>query len=359
MPMSVVVLGEPVRGTSIEIVNGFSSSSSASNVGTGVGVYKQQIGSNLEFKSLVSGSGITLTNNANDITISADASSLPTFASLDPGSAVVTIGANYVTTSTTTSAQIYYLHTLRSDVQIQIDDLTATKQSLITGAASTITGLNLDNNKAVMTNASGKIIASSVTDAELYSLTGVTGGFIQTQLNTLTAAVATKIGNPLTSDLYVPLAYTIYLGNVPTTYLAINGAFITGNASISTSGNVSGGLVTAGSFSTTTSGASSGETFRMKSLPIGGWDMDVSELLLFVPTGINNSKIRSTSLVLFDNIGGVFVADSGANYTERDVVYDFTSTTVSFARRPSGLFDTANFAGALVNRGYLTIWYAI
>tara|TARA_R110002020_G_scaffold67411_1_gene177006 strand:- start:1461 stop:2663 length:1203 start_codon:yes stop_codon:yes gene_type:complete len=43
----------------------------ASNVGGGSGVFKQKTGVDLEFKSLVAGTNITLTNNTNDITIAA------------------------------------------------------------------------------------------------------------------------------------------------------------------------------------------------------------------------------------------------------------------------------------------------
>ena len=45
----------------------------ASNVGTGEGVFKQKTGVNLEFKSLIGGTGITITNNPNDLTINAGA----------------------------------------------------------------------------------------------------------------------------------------------------------------------------------------------------------------------------------------------------------------------------------------------
>ena len=41
----------------------------ASNVGTGIGIFKNKVDINLEFKSLVAGTGINLTSDANTITI--------------------------------------------------------------------------------------------------------------------------------------------------------------------------------------------------------------------------------------------------------------------------------------------------
>lgn len=46
---------------------------SASNVGAGSGVFKQKTGTNLEFKSVVAGTSITVTPNANDVTIATTA----------------------------------------------------------------------------------------------------------------------------------------------------------------------------------------------------------------------------------------------------------------------------------------------
>lgn len=47
----------------------------ASNVGTGEGIYKQKTGADLELKTLVAGANITITNNANDLTIAASGGS--------------------------------------------------------------------------------------------------------------------------------------------------------------------------------------------------------------------------------------------------------------------------------------------
>jgi fructose-specific component phosphotransferase system IIB-like protein len=57
------------------------------------------------------------------------------------------------------------------------------KQNTITGAASTITGTNLTINRALISNASGKVAISTATSTELGYLSGVTSA-IQTQINT-------------------------------------------------------------------------------------------------------------------------------------------------------------------------------
>jgi hypothetical protein len=70
-------------------------------------------------------------------------------------------------------------------------------QAVITGAASTIASSNLTTNKALVSDASGKVHSSVVTDTELGYVGGVTSA-IQTQLNgklssTGNAATATKL----------------------------------------------------------------------------------------------------------------------------------------------------------------------
>lgn len=71
---------------------------SASNVGSGTGVYKEQIGTDLRFKSLVPGSNVSLTTvDPNTITI--NSTSTPTTISIQPDSQWLTAtltGSNYV-----------------------------------------------------------------------------------------------------------------------------------------------------------------------------------------------------------------------------------------------------------------------
>jgi hypothetical protein len=58
----------------------------------------------------------------------------------------------------------------------------AGKQNTITGAATTITSSNLTASRALISNSSGKVAVSTVTDTELSRLSGVTSS-VQTQLN--------------------------------------------------------------------------------------------------------------------------------------------------------------------------------
>jgi hypothetical protein len=67
-------------------------------------------------------------------------------------------------------------------VRSEIASAVAGKQNTITGAATTITGSNLTTNRAVISDSSGKVAVSAVTNTELGHVAGVTSA-IQTQLN--------------------------------------------------------------------------------------------------------------------------------------------------------------------------------
>lgn len=90
---------------------------------------------------------------------------------------------------------------MRESLEQQIAD----KQNEITGAASTITDVNLTANKALVSNAQGKVAVSAVSATELSYLSGVTGD-IQTQIDgkqdelTFDNAPTANSTNPVTSD---------------------------------------------------------------------------------------------------------------------------------------------------------------
>lgn len=76
-----------------------------------------------------------------------------------------------------TAAEFGYLSGVTSDIQTQL----GSKQDTITGAATTIVSSDLTTDKALISDGSGKVSASTVTSAELGYLSGVTSN-IQTQL---------------------------------------------------------------------------------------------------------------------------------------------------------------------------------
>ena len=73
-----------------------------------------------------------------------------------------------------------YLDNLSSNAQLQLNG----KEATVTGAASTITGSNLTASRATISNASGKMDVSSVTDVELGYVQGATSN-LQDQINNI------------------------------------------------------------------------------------------------------------------------------------------------------------------------------
>ena len=88
------------------------------------------------------------------------------------------INAAKLGTGVVDNTEFNYLNGVTSNIQTQLD----AKQATITGGASTITSSNLTASRALESNGSGKVAASSVTSTELGYLSGVTSA-IQTQFS--------------------------------------------------------------------------------------------------------------------------------------------------------------------------------
>ena len=73
------------------------------------------------------------------------------------------------------------------------------KQATITGAATSVVTNNLANARAVISDGSGKIAASSTTSTEISYLSGVTSA-IQTQLNNKQATLTAGSGISISSN---------------------------------------------------------------------------------------------------------------------------------------------------------------
>lgn len=135
-------------------------------------------------------------------TITGGASSITT-TNLTASKALVSDASGKVAVSAVTDAELGYLSGVGSNVQTQLNG----KQETITGGASTITSNNLTTNRAMVSNASGKVSTSSVTSTELGYLSGVTSS-VQTQLNnkqgsfTISNTDLTPGTSPLTSGQF-------------------------------------------------------------------------------------------------------------------------------------------------------------
>jgi hypothetical protein len=106
------------------------------------------------------------------------AASTITGANLSASRALMSDGNGKVAASAVTNAELAHLTGVTGGIQAQLNG----KQATISGAASTIAGANLSASRALVSNSSGKVAASGVTESELGRLSGVTGA-IQTQLN--------------------------------------------------------------------------------------------------------------------------------------------------------------------------------
>jgi len=94
------------------------------------------------------------------------------------------IAATKIHDGSVSNTEFGYLNGVTSAIQTQINS----KQATITGAATTIVSADLTASRAAISNSSGKIAVSTVTDTELGYVSGVTSA-IQTQLGTkLTAS---------------------------------------------------------------------------------------------------------------------------------------------------------------------------
>jgi hypothetical protein len=162
------------------------------SIPTGIAATKIADGtiSNTEFQHLNGvSSNIQTQLDAKQATITGSASTIDT-ESLTANRAVISNGSQKIAVSDVTDTELGYLDGVTSSVQTQIDS----KQATVTGAATTITSSNLTASRALQSNGSGKVEVSDVTTTELGYLDGVTSN-IQTQIDGISAGTVSTIND--------------------------------------------------------------------------------------------------------------------------------------------------------------------
>ena len=205
-------------------------------VATGANINAAKLGTgvvdNTEFNYLNGvTSNIQTQLDAKQATITGGATTI-TSSDLTASRALTSNGSGKVAVSSVTSTELGYVSGVTSGLQTQIDG----KQATITGAATSITSSDLTSNKALTSDGSGKVAASSVTSTELGYLSGASSA-IQTQLD----AKLVKANN-LSDVTSAPTARTnLGLGTMATqaaSSVAITGGTITGMPSPSSGTDV-------------------------------------------------------------------------------------------------------------------------
>lgn len=348
--MPIIVIESPTEQQTIEIFSGVASSIGIVTSGSGESVFKEQNGSVVTLKSLVAGNGISLTSDADEITIAATA------ISLTADRALVTDGGGLIGVSNVTSTELSYVSGVTSSIQTQINS----KQNTIVGAASSVVSLNLVANRLLVSDGSGKIAAGTIPPSSLTYISDLTY-YAQAQLDgKLSLTGGTLVGNLTSRNITIPAPYSLIIGSGADMTISTSGIISASksisftNGAISTTngwiGSLNGGL----SFDNGTT------KIRCKKYSIGSWNMPFSATKTIAHLLPDIDKIISVDVLIIDD----------NNTSRRSITYSeqldevsggwiIAEHTINLIRYVGGIFNTTNFDDSSVNRGYVTIWYEV
>jgi hypothetical protein len=236
-----------------------------------------------------------------------------------------------VAVSSVTDTEIAYVSGVTSAIQTQLN----AKQATITGAATTITGSDLTVSRAVVANSSGKIAVSSTTDTEIGYVSGVTSA-IQTQLN----------------------------GKAPLTGTGASGTWgisISGNAATATSATSATSATTA-TTATTANALNTANNYQVNSLGVGTAASGTAGEIRAtnnVTAYYSDDRLKTRLGVIEDPIGKV-MALSGFYYEANEVAQAFgyeVKKEVGVSAQEVQAVMPEVVAPAPIDENYLTVRY--
>lgn len=270
----------------------------------------------------------TRTNLGAQATITGAATSV-TLADLTASRALVSDASGKIAASSITATELGNLSGSSSNLQTQINSIVA-GQLNITGAASTIDTENLTINRAVVSDAAGKIAVSAATSAQVGYLSNVTSD-IQTQINNkqnFDAGLQSIAGLSTSAN---QMLYTTAADTYATTGLTAAGRTL-----IAAADDVAqrtalglGSLATqTGTFSGTSSGTNTGDQNIFRNVAVAGQSTIVADTTTDTLTFASGSGITITTDATTDTV--TFSATgSGGTVSSVDVSGGTTGLTTS------------------------------
>jgi hypothetical protein len=242
------------------------------------------------------------------------------------GLTATTAELNIMDGVTATTAEINYVDGVTSAIQTQIDG----KQATITGAATTIDDADLTASRAVISNASGKVAVSDVTDTELGYLDGVTSA-VQTQIDgkqaTITGAASSITSSNLTAlrSLYSDASGKVAASSITATELSYLGGVTSAiqtqlDGKLSTGGGTLTGSLNVGSgnqlFTNTVTEVSSGSGVTIDSVLLKDDTVTADSHFISGGSGSTWEIVKSgTSLIIKYGSTSLMKLDSSGNLT--------------------------------------------
>lgn len=270
-----------------------------------------------------------------DVSASA-AITLSKLAGLTADRVLISSAIGVITTSTITPTKLNFLTDVTSNLQAQLDS----KIGSVTGAISTVVSSNLSPNKVVISNASGKLDASGVSDTTLGYISTLSSN-AQTQLNSkLNLSGGTLTGSlVLSANLNVVLSGTGIVSGASGMYIGDASGY----------GAFPGGISTQNPY---------GSYWKIKILDIGTWNMDTTPSksishgissgltkIIAVKASIYNDSATSTTDFVSSPTSSA-AGDTSLSWNNTDVLLEVNLGSSSFAN--TAYDSTASTRGRLL-----------